>query len=198
MVRSCVAVSFAALLGMLVACTGTVPPGSFPNTVPTVKPEQWSKAGAKYKTDALQIEVLWVQQTNVSGLRYGDFVNYGPQTVVKLHITNRSKDKLINFAGWQETAVLQDEAGNTYKRLVFSSGFGFNVSDTFGPGSPEDKGCDADQIIAANLSLHPGKSYATCLFFEKMIETAKETRLTVPGASLGISGDVHFRVPIGH
>jgi hypothetical protein len=60
----------------------------------------------------------------------------------------------------------------------------------------EDRGSDTSAILAYNLSLHPGKSYITYLFYEKPAADPREARLTLPAKELGGTGAVRLRVPI--
>ena len=100
----------------------------------------------------------------------------------------------MKFGGWQGKATLADEHGNQYKAVNFGNGFeGFGD----GPWGNTARLSEEDQhLIAYNLSLHPGKSYTTYLFYEKPAAVSREARLTLPAKEIGESGTIRVRVPI--
>jgi hypothetical protein len=130
----------------------------------------------------------------------GRWESHGPQTLVKLKLTNTSPTKVVKFAGWQETATLEDEHGNRYGAVTFGRDFGGFMEGTgwnWEPGlGRDDASIDTSAILAYNLSLHPGKSYITYLFFAETAGVAREARLTMPAAALGGVGKVRLRVAI--
>jgi hypothetical protein len=98
-------------------------------------------------------------------------------------------------------ATLVDEHGNKYRAIHFDE-IGFEGFGDVGWNSQLDqeynKSSETNAILAYNLSLHPGKSYITYLFYEKSAAVAKEARLTLPSKELGGTGTIRLLVPISN
>ena len=160
----------------------------------------WSDAGSKGSVGDVSFESPWARPVEVLGLSLGQGANFGKMLVVKLKLTNTSSTRIVTFGGWQREGTLEDEHGNKYSAARFGAGFdGFLSEDQFDRTAADkeySKDCDTHAMIAVNLSLHPGKSYITYLFYETPAAVSKEARLTLPAKVLGDKGEVRLRVSI--
>lgn len=164
--------------------------------VPDV-PVTWDNVGNTGQVGDVLIESPGARSGPVS-LDYSGQWRIPDLLVVRLKLTNTSPTKIIKFEGWQWSALLDDENGNKYHLIKFGPGFSGFGDMPWCTDFRDDynKDCDTSSFIAANLSLHPGKSYVTYLFYEKAAAVSKEARLTLPAKELGGTGALRLRVPI--
>lgn len=104
--------------------------------------------------------------------------------IVFVQIENLSKTKKIHYESWQggsislvrDYATLEDNYGNTYKRIDF--------------------GFDAD--VAGHVerdSIYPGKTLGDVLVFEQPVDTVKYLNLELPARNVGGDGMIRVRIP---
>jgi hypothetical protein len=104
--------------------------------------------------------------------------------MVHVWVRNLSATRKVDFETWNQGlrphgAVLNDNFGNSYKRVVF--GFGTEVV-----GSKEA------------ASIHPGKHETAILVFEPPLSNAERLRLELEPTAFGGRGDpVRFEIPAG-
>jgi hypothetical protein len=164
---------------------------------PEGKAERWDSVGNRAQVGGVLVECLGARVLTFQAKMWGAWKTYGPQTLVKLKLTNTSPTKVVEFAGWQETATLEDEHGNRYAACRFGGGLdGFGETTGWNALPDFNANMDTSAILAYNLSLHPGKSYITYLFFAEAAGIAREARLIMPAEALGGVGKVRLRVAI--
>lgn len=162
--------------------------------------ERWEDVSNRGRVGDVSFEVPWARPFEILGVQLGEGVNFGKMLVVKLKLTNTSTTRIVKFGGWQGEGTLEDEHGNRYSAAHFGRGFGGFLGEYQFDETPADKeyrkDCDTHAMIAANLTLHPGKNYITYLFYEEPAAVSKEARLTLPANSLGGRGELRLWVSI--
>jgi hypothetical protein len=150
------------------------------------------------KLGDIVVESPWARPMTITGDRFGQWANFGPRLVVKLKLTNTSPTKMVHFGTWQETATLEDEHKNSYRAMRLGADFGGFFAEFARSKEDEEhnKGCVTDAIRARNLTLRPGKSYITYLFYEEPASVSTEAWLSLPAREVGGSGIARPRVPI--
>lgn len=148
------------------------------------EPKQWADATKKVLTwgDA-SVKVKSVRIGNATQSGINGRREVGPYLLVELRVTNRSENKKLDFKGWSNgldfgspKCSLVDEHGNDYAHITDGM-----TERWDGPVSQE--------VIA------PRGLMTDLLIFEPPVNAAKELRLEIPAAPLGVEGWYRFSIP---
>lgn len=104
--------------------------------------------------------------------------------LIRILVENRSEAKMLDFRAWNDPsaflsrnlATLEDNVGNTYKRVTF-------------PLGTKVEGRESHQ------SVYPGKTAEAPLVFELPVEAVKVLRLQLAGEAVGAKGNFRFEIP---
>jgi len=155
---------------------------------PPAAPEpEWASAKNAVRQGDIELRVMRVLTGKVplrSGFGDGESSSEDDLLAIHLEIINRSQNKKIEYRSWlgrdiafsRDYATLQDNFGNTYKRISF--GFGTKIV-----GHTESE------------SIYPGKSLGDVLVFELPIDTAEYLRLELPAKNFGGEGMLRLQIP---
>jgi hypothetical protein len=168
------------------AGNGAVPPVTAKEAPePQDSADPWATSGNTATDNVVRVRVI---SAKIGKVPLKDFSGDGGTSkddllMISLEIENLGKSKKLNYGGWAggtidfggRAATLEDDAGNTYKRI------GFGISKVVGQQESE--------------SLYPLKSLDDLLVFEVPIDAAKTLRLTLPSKTYGGDGDLHIVIP---
>jgi len=155
---------------------------------PPAAPEpEWASAKNAVRQGDIELRVMRVLTGKVplrSGFGDGESSSEDDLLAIHLEMINRSQNKKIEYRSWlgrdiafsRDYATLQDNFGNTYKRISF--GFGTKIV-----GHTESE------------SIYPGKSLGDVLVFELPIDTAEYLRLELPAKNFGGEGMLRLQIP---
>jgi hypothetical protein len=174
---------------------GTDPTSEKPNKP---VPINWATVGNKVRIGEVSFELLWARHPYVSVRESGEFKEYGNVMTLAFKITNHSPGKIVRFLGWHqndpEKLTTADQFGNLYERLIIRGPFAVAPTSDDNIDDAPLAGADYSAItMGTDFSLHPGKSYATYVFFEKATDKATEVRFVIRGESIGLSGEFPIR-----
>jgi hypothetical protein len=134
--------------------------------------------------DPLAVEQLLLRFPGVDRFQDIDSESNGEHLLVRLSVVNTSQFSTVNFLPWNQPndrigpyATLEDDAGNTYKRVDF--GLGSKVL-----------GLEPEQTI------EPGQAVEAALAFELPVDSAKDLKLVLPCKALGTEGVLRFEIPV--
>lgn len=160
----------------------------------TAKPEPERKAArplglpAKSVGDA-EIELVSVKVAPVAFLdMFRDEKRTAePHLVFHLRIRNKNDKKILQYSTWRgktltvnrDFGLVQDDVGNTYKRIDFSTSMN------------KLKGG-----VQRSESIYPGKTVDDFLVFQVPVDVAKKLTLDLPGDNVGGKGGIQFEVPM--
>jgi hypothetical protein len=159
-------------------------------------PPDWSMVGATAKVGDVEVELLWGGVSQYSRRENKQTVT-SCSTVLQFRLTNRSTGKIHHFDGWRAVSELSDEHGNKFKPVALGK------APFVGHPIPADQNkglrtLEWANIVAADLPMHPGKSYGTYAFFEVVPKTTKELRFSAPTDVLEGDGEVRLRIPVSY
>ncbi|MCA9042352.1 MAG: DUF4190 domain-containing protein, partial [Planctomycetaceae bacterium] len=149
-----------------------------PNAEPA---SPWENASEIYDGDLVSVEIIdaIIGKVELSNLG-DDSASQDNLLQFTVEVMNKQEAKKMNFSGWKgeafsgrNAATLEDEHGNTYKRINF--GFGTKIK-----GQVE------------NDSIYPQKSVTDVLVFEVPVDAAKELRLKLPASAYGEEGLIYL------
>jgi len=154
---------------------------------PAAPGPEWASAKNAVRQGDIELRVMRVLTGKVplrSGFGDGESSSEDDLLAIHLEIINRSQNKKIEYRSWlgrdiafsRDYATLQDNFGNTYKRISF--GFGTKIV-----GHTESE------------SIYPGKSLGDVLVFELPIDTAEYLRLELPAKNFGGEGMLRLQIP---
>lgn len=161
-----------------------MPAGQSPPAAP--EPE-WASAKNAVRQGDIELRVMRVLTGKVplrSGFGDGESSSKDELLAIHLEMINRSQNKKIEYRSWlgrdiafsRDYAALQDNFGNTYKRISF--GFSTEIVGHTESGS-----------------IYPGKSLGDVLVFELPIDTAEYLRLELPAKNFGGEGMLRLQIP---
>ncbi|HUT33277.1 MAG TPA: DUF6694 family lipoprotein [Planctomycetota bacterium] len=107
--------------------------------------------------------------------------------MVTLELTNMASTKIVEYYSWsgkfisadRDFATLEDNFGNTYKRIDFGIG------------------CRPIGAVNRSESIYPNKSVNDVLVFQIPLDNATYLDLEMPAQNYGGQGMVRFRIPMG-
>jgi hypothetical protein len=177
-----------------------MPRESNPSTPKPSKPVpiDWATVGNKVRIGDVSFELLWARHPYVFVGQSGESRDYGNLMTLAFKITNHSPGKIVRFQGWHqnhpEKLTASDEFGNGYERLIIRGPFAVEPRSDDRVDDAPLAGADYSAIaMGTDFSLHPGKYYATYVFFEKATDKATEVRFIIRGESVGLSGEFPVR-----
>ncbi|MCC7407449.1 MAG: hypothetical protein IT442_05220 [Phycisphaeraceae bacterium] len=166
-----------------------VPAPSTPSpTTPTAEPEvTWAPATSPVRQGDVQVRVVSVRVDKValqSPFSEGGSLTKESLLAITLELTNVSQNRKLDYHTWagadftveRDYATLQDNFGNTYRRI----GFGLTTQPI---GRTEQ------------ASLYPGKAQTDVLVFEEPVAGVEYLNLELPAANFGGTGMIRLRVP---
>jgi hypothetical protein len=112
-----------------------------------------------------------------------DAASANPHLMIWLAVQNTTENKKLEFDSWAaedfdflegDNPTLQDDVGNTYKRISFDN---------------EIRGIESG-------SVYPGKGVVDAVVFERPVDGINFLRLTLPGRALSEDGELRFEIPI--
>lgn len=160
-----------------------------PVVSPTEKPAkpEWASAKSVVRQGDVELSITRVQVGKV--LLRGSFdssetTSQNELLAIHVNITNSSRSKKVEYRSWlgrdlaftRDYATLQDNFGNTYKRISF--GFGTEIIGHTQSGS-----------------VYPGKSLSDVLVFELPVDTVQYLNLELPAKNFGGDGMLRLQIP---
>jgi hypothetical protein len=134
--------------------------------------------------------VVWAKRAEIAQVLLRDPLSGKPgastekHLIVWLGIENESATKKVNYRTWapelpfgNDAALLRDEFGNIYKRVMFGVGV-------------------EPLLRMRSASIYPGKGITDVLVFELPIEKATRLDLELPGENVGVDGIYRFRIDV--
>lgn len=149
--------------------------------------EEWASARNPVRQGDIQVQVVKAMIGKVplkGGFRDTEGSSEDELLTVEIELENLSQAKKIQYRTWngadfsfqRDYAVLEDNFGNSYKRINFGIG-----TDVIGRVESD--------------SLYPGKSLKDILVFEIPVESAEYLNLELPASSFGGEGMLRLRIP---
>lgn len=151
---------------------------------------QWASAEYPVQQGDIQLQFVSAEVGNIEIKRTHSSrgrVSHSENELLAIHveITNLSETKKIDYRTWAggdisfggDFATLQDEYGNTYKRIRFGLG-----------SMPVGR--------VRNASIRPGEPVTDILVFERPIDAAKMLRLELSAKNFGGEGMMRIEIPI--
>ncbi|MCC7409729.1 MAG: hypothetical protein IT442_16815 [Phycisphaeraceae bacterium] len=162
-------------------------PSSTSSATPASEPEiTWAPATTPVRQGDVQVRIVYVRVGKValqSPFSEGSRLTKEPLLAITVELTNISQSRKLDYHTWagadftveRDYATVQDNFGNTYRRI----GFG---STTEPVGRTE------------RASLYPGKAQTDVLVFEEPVANVEYLNLELPAANFGGTGMIRLRV----
>lgn len=178
--------------GVVDKVPGKTPPG---DDAPKAKAlPNWKEATDTASTKEVRVKVAYLAAGEVSGTRFSR-PHISQASYAKIHLANLTQTKVIRFEGWETSAMMEDEHGNSYKPVDWPGGFAFDLMPS-APQGTNNKDIKEHRIICRRETIEPGEVIAFLLFFEKPARVSKEARLTLPVEAVGGTGALRIKVPV--
>lgn len=168
------------------AAQGVAPAVGEPQAAPPVEriPTPKEAATTFFEDDQVRVELgqVTIGKVPLKGIQ-GEGQSEDVLLQIAVRIINKSDAKKLAYRSWSDgqfnrnAASLEDDIGNTYKRITF----GFSTTPIGQSGSE---------------SIYPGKDIGDLLVFEVPVEKAAHLILELPKAAYGGSGDGFLKVDL--